>query len=404
MRNKIVFLSLILSLFAVNAASASTASKFTINDAPYEEWNNSEFDRLALDVVVPSNNGASDSLQSISVMNLESATPDYGISDLYLWKDEGATGFQGMGIDKKVGRGKWDSENRTWYWTNLGLTVPSTGLRIFVTVETKRTISSRYSVRLDIPQFEDVNKNGTFDAGDKGIFMASGNNAPTDKEVANVSYQLIKSVTVDSKSPKVVVTNLPENYQVAVGSPYLISGLSRDEGFSSVQGVKIYIAKEGGSGVWTDVATDSTNYGRWTYSWTPSSAGKYTVKVKASDFMGNESISSPITVEAVSGLSVASQAKSTFTVDKLTAKADGKIYINTAVEVKDANGNLLAGKAVEVSYLRADDGYIARDTRTTGDNGELVWGIPTITPGTVVLIAIVDGKLMTQSYTISFTE
>jgi hypothetical protein len=283
----------------------------------------------------------------------------------------------------------------------VGLTVPSTGLRIFVTVETERTINSRYTVKLVIPQLDDVNKDGIFELGDKGLFLFSGN--VTDKEIANTDYQLIKSSSSDSEAPKAVVTNIPENYQINSNEAYLISGLARDEGFSGMMGVSVYIAKTGESGSWQTALTDSTNFGRWTYSWTPSSTGTYTVKVKASDFMGNESISAPITFEVVNGNKV-STTKSTFTVDNLTAKADGKIYINTEVVVKDSNGNLLGDKAIEVSYLRSSDGFIARDTRITDDNGVLVWGIPTITSGTVVLTAIVDGKAMPQSYTISFTD
>lgn len=385
----------------MGSASASTFSNYTVNNVSYDEWNNSEFDRLALDAVIPADGSQTDYIQSLAVMNLETASDGRGISDLYLWKDEGAEGFQGMGIDKKVGRGKWDSESATWYWTDMGLTVPQDGLRIFVTVETGRTINSRYTVRLVIPETDDLNGDGIFQVGDKGLFLSSGNTP--DKEIANTSSQLIKSATNDSKAPKAVVTNIPENYQINLNDSYLISGLARDEGFSGMMGVSINIAKTGESGSWQSVITDSTNFGRWTYSWTPPSSGTYTVKVKATDFVGNESVSAPITFEAVSGSKV-STTESTFTVDNLTAKADGKIYINTEVAVKDASGNPLADKAIEVSYLRGSDGYIARDTRTTDADGTLLWGIPTITPGTVVLTAIIDGKALTQSYTISFTE
>ena len=398
---KYIFLSLILSLFFVGSASASTFSNYTINNIAYDEWNNSEFDRVALDVVIPSNNGQTDYIQSLAIMNLETANNGRGIKDLYLWKDEGATGFQGMGVDKRVGKAKWNSESATWSWSDMGLTVPSTGLRIFVTVETERTINSRYTVKLVIPKLDDINKDGVFQIGDKGLFLSSGNT--TDKEIANTDYQLIKSSTNDSEAPKAVVTNVPADYQINSGESFLFSGLARDEGFSGMLGVSINIAKTGESGSWQSTLTDSTNFGRWTYAWTPSSTGTYTVKVKATDFTGNESISTPITFEVVSGNKV-STAKSTFTVDNLTAKADGKIYINTEVVVNDSNGNPLADKVVEVSYLRSSDGFIARDTRTTDDNGVLVWGIPTITSGTVVLTAIVDGKAMPQSYTISFTD
>jgi|GEM_PF-2290615 len=400
---KYIFLSL-LSLFIVNPAFASVSSSFTLSNVPYAEWNNSEFDNLALDVTIPANNGQADILQSMSVMNLENAYNSKGIKDLYLWKDEGPVGFQGMGIDKRLGKGEWNVENGTWYWKDFNWVVPATGLRIFVTAETERIISARYFVRLVIPQLDDVNKDGLFDPGDKGVFMFSGNNGPTNAQINNIDSQLIKTLSTDIKAPKAAITNLYANYNVRVNDSYTISGLSRDNGYSSVAGVKLNIVKEGESNsTWTTAVTDRPNFERWTYGWTPSAAGKYTIKVKATDFTGNEFISEPITVNVVSSTAI-STTKTSFTVDGLSAKADGKIYINTEVVVKDENGNPLANKAVEASYLRANDGYVARDTRTTNESGVLVWGIPATVSGNVVLTVIVDGKPLTQSYTISFTD
>ena len=83
--------------------------------------------------------------------------------------------------------------------------------------------------------------------------------------------------------------------------------------------------------------------------------------------------------------------------------ADGKIYVNALVEVKDKNGQPLANKNVELSYLRGVDNYIARNTQTTDENGILVWGMPSIVPGEVILTAIADGVELTQHPFVLFT-
>lgn len=405
MKNKILFLLLTVCLFASGIAIASVTSNFTINTIPYSEWNNSEFDKLALDTIIPANNNQTDVMQSLSIVNLDNAYDGKGIKNLYLWEDRGVVGFQGMGIDKRIGKGEWDLTSRTWYWEDVDLIVPSTGLRIFVTAETERTISSDYYVRLVIPMFDDVNKNGQFDVGDKGIFMFSGNNGPTNDQIIASDRLMIKNNISDNKAPKVVITNLKNDYKIKTNESYLISGLSRDQGFFNTQTVKINIVKEGESNnIWTIVNTDRNNYERWTYSWTPTVAGKYIIKIKAADLNENEAISDGITVEAVSSSNIVSLTKSSLSVDKTTAIADGKIRINGQVIVKDENGNPLSGKIVEVTYLRSDDGYIARDVMTTGNDGLLIWGIPTKVAGNVILTAIVDGKKLNQSLSISFTE
>jgi hypothetical protein len=405
MNNKILFSLLVASLLTSGIAIASVASNFVLNNIPYSEWNNSEFDKLALDAVIPANNGQVDIMQSLSLMNLENASSGKGIKDLYLWEDKGSAGFQGMGVDKKIGKGEYDQMSGTWYWKDADLIVPIAGLRVFVTAETERTISSKYYVRLTIPQLNDMDNDGQFDIGDKGIFMFSGNNGPTDAQAIASESLMIKSTTADTKAPKVVITNLRNDYKINLDEAYLVSGLSRDQSFSNTQTVKINIVKEGQSNdTWTVANTDRNNYERWTYSWTPSSIGKYTIKVKAMDFNENEMISEGIVVEVVNSSDKVSLTNSLLSVDKTTAVADGKIRINGQVVVKDEDGNPLGGKLVEITYLRSGDGYIARDVMMTNNEGVLVWGIPTKTVGNVVLTAIVDGYQLNQSLAISFTE
>ena len=123
MKNKIIFSLLTVSFLASGVAIASIVSNFTVNIVPYSEWNNSEFDKLALDTVIPSNNNQVDIMQSLSVMNLDTAYNSKGIKDLYLWVDKGTVGFQGMGVDKRIGKGEWDMISGTWYWKDVDLIV-----------------------------------------------------------------------------------------------------------------------------------------------------------------------------------------------------------------------------------------------------------------------------------------
>lgn len=404
--NKKILFSLLIALFAVSGiALASVASNLTMNNVPYAEWNNNEFDKLAMDTVIPGNNGQVDILQSLSLMNLDSAYQGKGIKDLWLWTDKGDAGFQGLGIDKKIGKAVFDQTSWTWYWKDVDLVVPSTGLRVFVTAETEQTISSKYFVRLVIPALTDLDNDKQFDVGDKGIFMFSGNNGPTDDQKIASDSLMIKSISFDTKAPKVVITNLSNNYQVRTDEQFLISGLSRDQSYSNTKTVKININKEGESNtIWTTVDTDRNNYQKWTYAWTPTSLGKYIIKVKAIDFNDNEMISDGITVEAISSGDVVYVDKTILSVDKTTAQADGKIRINGQVIVKDFRGVPLANKAVEITYVRNSDGYIARDTLTTNSKGLAVWGMPSTVSGNVILTAIVDGKLLNQTLTISYTD
>lgn len=405
-KKELLLLSSISILFFCAPVNASVSSDFILNNVPSNsvQWNNSEFDRLALDVTVPSNNGAADMIKSLSVINLQNAYQGRGIESLTLWYDEGDVGFQGMGVDKKVRKADWDQESQTWYWKDINVIVPSTGLRVFVSVETRAVLSDTRYVELSISRFIDYNGNKEFDFGDRGVFMASGNNGPTNAGVSNVGSQIIINSVVDYKAPKSVITNLANGYNVNPNESFTISGLSRDEGLANISYVKINISKDGETNnTWMNVTTDRPYYDRWTYAWTPSE-GSYIIKIKSGDFSGNEATTDGVMVVAVGALNKISLTKSSFAVDNLTANADGKIRVNAEVDVKDENGNPLANKNVEISYLRASDGYIARDTRITSAGGILVWGIPTTVVSNVILSVIIDGKPLSQTYTISFTE
>ncbi len=406
---KTIFFLIALFIFGSLAGfvQASISSDFSLQDAPYsptEPWKRLQFDKLALDVVIPSNNGEIDFLQALSIMNLGSAYYRKGIGKLILWTDERMPGFQGMGIDKKVGEANWDRESFTWHWKDIALIIPEDGLRIFVSVEVENYLDDSRTVQLTIPELVDNNDNGKFDIGDKGAFVYSGNNGPTDNEINNISTQSIRYGTSDREGPKSAITNLFDNDQIPLQENFIISGLSKDQGRLSPKSVKISITKEGSSDDWKDVSTDKLDFADWRYIWSPSETGDYKIKLKSRDLTENESISDSITVTVIDSIKKVSAEQSKLSVDRLEAKADGKIYINAVVEIKDENGNPLANKNVELSYLRSSDGYIARNTQTTDERGILVWGMPTTTAGEVVLTAIVDGVEMSQHPTILFVN
>jgi len=408
MKKIIFFLTLLFTLgsFAF-FAQASTLSDFILRDVPSnqtEPWKQLQFDKLALDVVIPSNNGEVDFLQALSIMNLGTAYYGKGIEKLILWTDERTPGFQGMGVDKKITEATWDGENFTWYWKDMALIIPQDGLRIFVSVEVERNLDDSRTVQLVIPKLVDNNHNGEFDIGDKGVFVYSGNNGSTDKEIKNISIQSIRYDTTDREGPKSVISNLFDGDQIPLQNNFIISGLSKDQGRLSPKSVQINIVKEGQIDNWKDVSTDKLDFADWRYVWNPVTVGDYKIQLKSRDLIENESISDAITVTVVDSNKKVSAAKSILSIDRLEAKADGKIYVNALVEIKDANGNPLANKNVELSYIRSSDGYIARNTQTTDERGILVWGMPATIAGEVTLTAIADGVELNQHPVVLFVS
>lgn len=386
---------------------ASTVSNFTLNNVPSnssEYWKPQQFDRLVLDAVIPANNGNTDFLQALAVMNRANARDGKEIEKLTLWTDGKAAGFQGMGIDNKIGDAAWDSASATWYWKDLAATISPAGLRIFISAEIRRNISESRNMEMVIPQLSDINNNGQFDIGDKGVFTYYANNGPTDNEILNTGIQAIKYDATDHEGPKSAVTNLFGGEQVVKGEAFAISGMSRDQGKNSVRSVEISIVRSGALDSWKNVSTDKFDFINWQYIWTPVEAGDYNIKLRSKDLIENESMTDSLTVKVVDSSVQVSKTNSHLTVDRETAKADGKIYVNVTVEVKDAAGNPVSGKNAELSYYRSVDNYVARNVQTTDATGVLVWGAPTKIVGGVVFTAIVDGVELAEHPAVVFTE
>ncbi len=129
----------------------------------------------ALDVVIPSNGYASDTLTQLNLVNRGSATTA-DIAALQLWVDDGDGVFL-PGSDAMVAT--MAGVDSTWVAPNLALAVPASGLHLFAGLTVTSAPSDSATVRLRIP----VN----------GVSMASANDGPRDAAVLSNTTLLIST-------------------------------------------------------------------------------------------------------------------------------------------------------------------------------------------------------------------
>lgn len=297
MRNsKIIFLLFLFGpcLFLPAQSFAFLADEITNHGAPEAYVYPDEFDKLVLDVTLASGNtGEEDILQAITLQNEGTARNLTDISKLILWQDCGEEGFQGMGIDEKIGEFRFYSASYSWYLSGLNLTVPAAGLRIFVSSEISEIATANRTLQFKISALLDNNENGQYDLGDLGVYLASGNNGPTDNYVLNPQRQTIRGFVLDNLAPKAVIT-WPSQGETIATSTYTVKGEARDQGGSIPQWVKIALTPEGEEEVWQEVAATSDNFLTWQYNWQNITEGTYNLKVKSKDWFDNEAISERI--------------------------------------------------------------------------------------------------------------
>jgi hypothetical protein len=159
-----------------------------------------------------------------------------------------------------------------------------------VSVDVSPYVTNTGYAQMQIPKFLDNNSNGSFDLFDLGIFMGSGNNGPTDKDIANVNAQNLSLITVDSFGPKINLTNLVNNQTIDTDS-FTIEGMIRDQGNTSIKDRNVLI--DGQKYAITNF-NDVTYL--WQYDWQNISSGEHKIKVMSSDQNGNPGESSEITV------------------------------------------------------------------------------------------------------------
>ncbi|MEK7812394.1 MAG: hypothetical protein AAB296_01430, partial [Candidatus Desantisbacteria bacterium] len=144
---------------------------------------------------LPDADGVQDTLQALTLkLNLQSSALHTDFDEVRLWLDAGAVGFQGVGIDTSLAVGNWDGDSFVFSGFSQAINGTKT---FFVTVDVKADPSSDDAVILmEIPKLSD--SDGSFNAGDEGIFVSSNHDGPTDSSlVAKGSQTLHKRAIAD---------------------------------------------------------------------------------------------------------------------------------------------------------------------------------------------------------------
>lgn len=283
---------LIAIFFLPQISNAFSSDKILNNQAPSATIYASFFDQLVMDITLTPPNGQSDVLNVFTLQNQGNAKEQIDIYKFTLWQDQGPIGFDGMGVDKKIGDFSFFTDNYSWYIRDLNIQVPQDGLRLFVSLEAATSVTDFYWLKMKIPTMTDYNNNGAYDLGDLGLFFASGDHGPKDLFVVNGFTQILRHRTLDSSSPKANIT-LPINGELITKQSYLVKGLVRDQGGSNPVWLMIGIRKDGGEENWYDATLKEANGKEWSweYNWQNIANGDYELRTKSADFLYGNGIS-----------------------------------------------------------------------------------------------------------------
>ncbi|MDI6751297.1 MAG: PQQ-binding-like beta-propeller repeat protein, partial [bacterium] len=153
-------------------------SDITENNTPAKKINAGDKDVLCLDFTITPGE-VNEILKSLCFQNIGSAETNTDIEKLKLWVESGTTtGFSAD--DKKIGEAQYDGVNNLWYFTGLSQNIISTGTRLYLSSDIASKARAKKTIQLQIPQYFEKDPNGVFDTGDRGIFLNSYENGPTD--------------------------------------------------------------------------------------------------------------------------------------------------------------------------------------------------------------------------------
>jgi len=379
---KVIFLIIILAVFLLGQNALAFNANAIVNlEAPYATFYRGTFDNLIMDfsllVTKP------DTVKAMSFKNLGSATYLNHIKYMKLWADAGPVGFQGMSVDREIGNFNYDIANQSWYLENLAEKI-NDSQRFFVTIEIYTSLTSGTTIHMQIPILVDNNNNGSFDVGDFGIFMDSGNNGPVDASIINNNSQVLSTSSIDSLKPVIIITNLHEG-DVLNANHFNIQGLNRDQGNSYIKDFNIIIDEQS----FTIDNYNTANYS-WSYDWQNISAGQHTISVQAHDGWGNFTQTSLLNV-TVSPQTL-SISNSSVSIDKNSIKNDGLDKATVTVLIKDQDNQPIKNRQLEV---QADSGLIISNPNNNSDaNGQIIFEARSVALGTKTLTIKVDGQVL----------
>jgi len=379
---KVIFLIIILAVFLLGQNVLAFNANAIVNlEAPYATFYRGTFDNLIMDfsllVTKP------DTVKALSFKNLGSATYLNHIKYMKLWADSGPIGFQGMSVDREIGNFNYDIASQSWYLENLAEKI-NDSQRFFVAIETYTSLTTGTTINMRIPILVDNNSNGSFDVGDFGIFMDSGNNGPTDANITNNNSQVLNTSSVDSLKPVIIITNLKEG-DVLNANHFTIQGLNRDQGNSYIKDFNIII---------DDQSYTIDNYNTetyvWNYNWQNISTGQHTISVQAHDAWGNFTQTALINVNA--SPQTLSVSNSSVAIDKNTIKNDGLDKATVTVLIKDQNNQPIKNRSIDV---QVDSGVIISNPNNNSDvNGQIVFEVRSTVLGSKSLTIKTDNQVL----------
>lgn len=330
----IAIFSLLLFVQPVLAFDTNALVKF---DAPYATIYGGTFNHLALDFTLVMIRP--DIVRAISLKNLGSADYLKHIKTMKLWADSGEPGFQGFGIDREVGNLSYYKTYDTWSLADLSVRITDSQ-RFFISLEAYSNISGDGTVKMQIPRLLDNNGDSSFDLGDAGIFMDSGNNGPANNAITNTNLQVFSTTIKDSFGPIAVFSNLADSQTINNDSLW-IKGVVRDQGNAGLKDLVIIIDSQ---------AEPATNLGAdfsWSYYWQNISDGNHTLKLLAADLNGNISQDNEITVNVLKqNINLGNSAVLS---DKIIITDTGINAANIIVTLRDEFTQPVAGRQVWVN-------------------------------------------------------
>jgi len=380
----IILINLILSLIAFKPVLAFDSLSLLYHQTPYSTIHSGSFDNLVMDFSLITIRP--DTIRAIALKNKGNADYLNQIKLMSFWVDKSDYGFQGLGIDQHLGDFSYSASCDCWYLQNLDYRI-DTAQRFFVSVTAYSALQKPGTIQMELPQLIDHNQNQSFDVGDLGVFLDSGNNGLEDKYITNTNEQVFTTAAADQLAPKIVVSNLQQQ-QLINNDHYLINGLIKDQGDSELKEFKIKINSEEFNIIDIDPATS-----QWQYAWQGIEDGEYIVSFQASDKWDNLVATEELLI------SVKNQeidlTNSQFSCNKAVIYNTGIDYATCIVEINDSESLPVADRQLEII---ADPSLLLDDFNNNSDSsGRISFKLRSYDLGSQVLkIKIEDHFLGSQ--------